>query len=102
MNYTHPMPTDVEGMTDFLKYTNTLTDGGFAPSILLVIFVIAFTSFKVRRYPVNDSIAASVFVTTAASILLWAAGLLPEMWIILLTVATAAAVFLYSGNNGVS
>lgn len=99
MNMTHPMPTDVTSFTDFLSYGNEITNSGFIPSVLLVVFTISFMISMQRKYAVGTSFAAASFLTAVLSVLFWAAGLLAEMWMILMVIIAAASIFIIQATE---
>jgi len=96
-NWTHPLPNNVTGFPDLMRYTNNLTDQFFAPSLLLAIFAITFLSLN--QYPRGQSFAAASFVTAVSSYLLYVIGLVAEVYVILMTILVVTSVFVSQGNT---
>lgn len=66
------------GIIGLLRYDSTVTNGLLGPVILLLVFMILFSSFKSRNQPTAESIVASLFASFVVAIPLWLVNILAD------------------------
>lgn len=88
-----PTPNVTDGMVGLFQYTNTITDGGFAWLIVMMTFIISYTTLSFRGYPMGQTFPAALFLSTLISVMFVVMNML-DSWVMLLmlvgTVASAA------------
>lgn len=72
--------------------SSELMFGWFFTLILIAITIVMFMSFMLRTGDINKSLASTAFVAFAMSILLRAAGLIPNLIMFSFMIAAAAMV----------
>lgn len=96
MNYTWQVwdYINTTNITGIFEYANSVTGNMFMNATCFAVFVISFTLF--RKWSDKDALAASGFVTTVLSMLLWAANLINAYILVLFFLITAVGVFMQS------
>ena len=89
--------TIFENVRDFqglLIANNSVTNDLFGTSILVMIFFISFISML--PFGQKNSLAASLWITTLCSVMLWVLQIFNPDYMVLLTIITAlATIFLF-------
>ena len=70
----------IENLTSIFTYSNTITDGWFGYSILIMAFVISFVAMI--KWRSDDALISSLFLTTVIAVFLFVAGLIQAFGII--------------------
>src|SRR3972149_7315092 len=69
-------PTNITDAVGVFSYGNSVTDGIFIPSILLVIFVVLFISMK--NWSTEIAMSSSTFIIMILAVLFRAVDLVPD------------------------
>lgn len=92
MSFANYTAANITGLVSAVHYANYVTDGIFAPMILLMTFVIFsavfFQATKERAF------AVSLFICLFPNMLMVAAGVLNPLWLLVNFIAFAAAALL--------
>lgn len=89
--------SNVTTIIDIVKYDNAFTFGMLIPFTLLTVWAILFgLLFYVDK---SKSFAASTFIIFLISAPLWAAGLLPAWYVIMLMMATVFSIIYLVYSN---
>lgn len=81
----------INGLLDFLKYINVITDGYFGPSIVAGFFALMFLSMK--NYESEKAFASSIFLATVLCFFLWLVGLTMIHHLMLTSIGTLVSIF---------
>ena len=80
-------PTNITDAVGVFSYGNSVTDGIFIPSILLVIFVVLFISMK--NWSTEIAMSSSTFIIMILAVLFRAVDLVPD-WVVIITMLAVA------------
>ncbi len=83
---TYASPGNLTGLADMFSYVANTSDGLFPLLVIIVMFLIAFISVKIGGLETSKSFAFSSFMTFFLSSILWAAGIVPGRYIVILLV----------------
>lgn len=84
--------SNVTSLTDVVSFNNNITNGLFTPLILLAVWAIVFIGLSGTEK--TKASMAATWLTWMLSLLLWAGGMLPEMYVMVLTVLTLGLMML--------
>lgn len=82
---------NINDTLDLFEYANTVTDSAFWDLSLVSVWFVMFASLA-ARYNLEDSFAASSFITMILSLILMATGLISERIIIGTITATVVSI----------
>ena len=82
-------PTNITDAVGVFSYGNSVTDGIFIPSILLVIFVVLFISMK--NWSTEIAMSSSTFIIMILAVLFRAVDLVPDWGVIITMLAVAGS-----------
>lgn len=88
--YSPPNATDSQGIFEFFRYVNNVSDGGFFLVLTLVIWIITFIATK--QYSSDRAFTYASFVCMVLSILLGVMNLINPQFMYLFMVLTAVGV----------
>jgi len=89
---TYPNPTNITGIVEMFRYTNTVSGGIFGSGILLSIYMIVLLYLKNKRGKLPSAMIAAGFITTMASIMFFFMGIVEPFHMFLCILMTAIAV----------
>jgi hypothetical protein len=86
--------TNSRTFTDIMYCNNGITSNLFGASIIMMVFFISFITML--PFGQKNSLAASLWISTVAGILLWGMNLVaPEITTALIVITALATVFLF-------
>ena len=84
-------PSGVVQVEHLLSYANEVTSGLYVPTLILMVWVISFSGFKIHN-KTPESFSGASFITAVTSVLLFFAGLLSETYLSITILLLAIAV----------
>jgi len=97
---TYDYPENVTGILSGFQYVNSITEGIFAASMILVVFVVAFLSIKFGGFKSQQAFAAASFISMIMSIGFLVLGLVaPVVLIVSVILSIAGIVWLWFGDK---
>jgi len=82
------IPLNESGFGHLLSYVNNLTDGWFGIVILLVWFIVCFSSLSVWT-EIKNSLSASLFLTTIIATFFFYMSIIPQIVLVACIILTA-------------
>ena len=84
--------TNATGYNEIIVSLNSLSGDLLGVTIVLSLFFIMFIGLILRESLVRDAFAASTWVTTVFTLLLWALGIVGEVILFIFVILTAVSV----------
>lgn len=91
----YPKPSNLTGVDKVIEYANTVSGGWLLPLFLMGVFIIAFTTLKVKGYRTSDSLFTGSFLMFLIGSLFWAAGMIAGK-VVTLSLVSVAVCGIYS------
>jgi len=92
---TYIEPENLTGLADVFRYANSVSDGFFAPGILIGLWIIVFSFLKFKEMNASNCAVVASFITAFPALFLFLLELI-DNWHFLIAVLVLALSLIWS------